>query len=150
MIAFSVDAIRVPDTDEWWINRLSVALAKRLPRMAELQAWFDGNPPLAYPDKASAGFERVQRLARLNLAELIVNAVLYRMTPLAFRTGAEGDDNGDDEASRIWKENRMKTTAAEILEWMLTLSCSYGSVDQQATQDGFRAVLRSEHPTQCI
>ena len=146
----SVDEMRKPDTDEWWMKRLSIALAQRLPRIAELQQWMEGNPPLAYPDKAGEGFERVQRLARLNLAELIVNAVLYRMQPLAFRTGADNDENGDEEAARIWKQNRMKVTAAEILEWMLSLSESYGSVAQQATPDGFRALLRSEHPTQCI
>src|SRR6476620_10953359 len=146
----SVDEMRKPDTDEWWIKRLSIDLAKRLPRLAELPAWMDGNPPLAYPDKAGEGFERVQKLARLNLAELIVNAVLYRMSPLAFRTGADGDENGDAEAARIWKQNRMKTTSAEILEWMLTLSESYGSVAQQIVNGEARALLRSEHPTQCI
>lgn len=150
MIQLSVDEMKKPDTDEWWIKRLSIALAKRLPRMATLQSWFEGNPPLAYPDKAGEGFERVQRLARLNLAELIVNAVLYRMTPLAFRTGADDDENGDAEASRIWKENRMKTTSNEILEWMLTLSESYGSVAQVERDGQFKALLRSEHPTQCI
>lgn len=150
MAQLSADAVKTPDTDEWWMTRLSKALAQRLPRLAELQSWMDGNPPLAYPDKAGEGFERVQRLARLNLAELIVNAVLYRMTPLAFRTGADSDENGDEEASRIWKDNRMKITSAEILEWMLTLSESYGSVAQVPTADGFKALLRSEHPTQCI
>jgi len=146
----SVDLMKNPDSDEWWMKRLSQALAKRLPRLAEMQLWFDGTPPLPYPDAAKEGFERLQRLARLNLAELIVNAVLYRMTPLAFRTGADGDDNGDAEATRIWKDNRMKTTAAEILEWMLTLSVSYGSVAQIENDGGFKALLRSEHPTQCI
>ena len=151
MIELSSEAFKTPDTDEWWIKRLSIALAKRLPRLAELQAWHEGNPPLAYPDKAGDAFIRVQRLARLNLAELIVNAVLYRMSPLAFRTGADGDENGDEEASRIWKGNRMKTTANEILEWMLSLSVSYGSVDQQIDPaGGMKAILRSEHPTQCI
>lgn len=150
MIELSTEALKTPDTDEWWIKRLSIALAQRLPRLAHLQSWFEGNPPLAYPDVAGNGFERVQRLARLNLAELIVNAVLYRMSPLAFRTGADGDENGDVEATRIWKQNRMKTTANEILEWMLSLSVSYGSVDQQFGPDGPRALIRSEHPTQCI
>ena len=151
MIELSTDAMKTPDTDEWWLKRLSVALAQRLPRLSELASWFEGDPPLAYPDKAGEGFQRVQRLARLNLAELIVNAVLYRMSPLAFRTGADGDENGDEEATRIWKDNRMKTTANEILEWMLSLSESYGSVAQQLRPDGtMRAVMRSEHPTQCI
>jgi hypothetical protein len=150
MIAFSIDDLKKPDTDEWWMLRLSKKLAQRLPRMAELQKWFEGNPPLAYPDASKEGFERLQKLARLNLAELIVNAVLYRMTPLAFRTAVEDDDNGDSEASRIWKDNRMKTTAAEILEWMLSLSIAYASVDQKITRDGARALIRSEHPTQCI
>ncbi len=150
MIALSVDEMKKPDSDEWWILRLSKKLAQRLPRMAELQQWFEGCPPLAYPDASKEGFERLQKLARLNLAELIVNAVLYRMNPVAFRTGADNDDNGDAEASRIWKQNRMKTTAAEILEWMLSLSVGYGSVGQQVVNGEARAILRSEHPTQCI
>lgn len=146
----SIDEMKRPDTDEWWIKRLSIKLAERLPRLAGLQSWFEGDPPLAYPDKGGEGFERLQKLARLNLAELIVNAVLYRMNPVAFRTAADGDENGDAEAARIWKQNRMKTTSAEILEWMLALSESYGSVSQQIVNGQPRALLRSEHPTQCI
>jgi hypothetical protein len=144
--------VDTPDTDEWWVKRLTDKLGKDLPRLYDLEDWMEGNPPLAIPDKtSSAGFERLQKIAKLNLAELIVNAPLYRMQPLTFRTASGGDDNGDEEANRIWKNNNMKVASSEILEWMLTFSRAYGIVGTRDTDDPKnRALLTAEHPTQVI
>jgi hypothetical protein len=148
-MALDPNLVKTPDTDEWWIKRLTDKLGKDLPRLHELGNWMEGNPPLAVPDSDSAGFQRLQRVAKLNLAELIVNAVLYRMQPLTFKTSAPGDDNGDTEANKIWKRNNMKVASAEIIEWMLTYSRSYGIVGPRDNADPKAGVLlTSEHPTQ--
>lgn len=145
--------VKTPDTDEWWITRLSQKLGERLPRIRELEAWMEGNPPsIARPDdESNPGFERIRRFARLNLAELIINAPLYRMQPLAFKTAAAGDENGDAEAARHWKQNDMKVGSSEILEWMLTFADSYASVGLRNPADRKSGpLIRPEHPAQTI
>lgn len=149
-MALDPTLVKTPDTDEWWLARLGKQLGSELPRMAELEAWMDGKPPIARPDVSdSEGFDRILKFARLNLAELIINAVLYRMQPLAFRTSAPGDENGDQEAYKIWKSNNMKVASAQIIEWMLTLSKSYAIVGERDphSRDG-RVLITPEHPTQ--
>lgn len=143
----------IPDTDEWWAVRLAKKLGDRLPRIHDLQGWMDGEPPIdVKPDQAdNDGFGRILKIARLNLAELIVNAVLYRMQPLGFRTAADNDENGDDKARRLWKHNNMAVTADQIIEWMLTFADSYGSVGLRAPGDRSSGIImRSEHASEMI
>lgn len=145
------DLVKTPDTDEWWMVRLGSKLGKRLPRVRTLEAWMDGNPPLAHPDADNGGFARIQKFARLNLAELIINAVLYRMQVLTFRTAAEGDQNGDAEANKLLKVNDFKIVSAQAIEWMLTLHESYLICGPRDFDDPSRGVLISaEHPDQVI
>lgn len=144
--------MKQPDTDEWWLNRLCRKLGKRMRRIDELEGWMEGNPlqPVR-PDGDSAGYEHILSVARLNLAELIINAVLYRMKPLAFRTAAAGDSNGDQEAAKHWKNNNMKVVSSEVIEWMLTFADAYTSVGRRDPLDPSKGpLIRSEHPSQCI
>lgn len=139
-----------PGTDEWWLQRLCTKLVQRLPRINDLEGWMEGNPPMQLkPDEE--GFERILSIARLNLAELIVNAPLYRMKPLAFRTAAAGDENGDEEAAKHWKKNNMKVASAQVLEWMLTFADSYTSVGLRIPGDRSSGpLIRPEHPRDVI
>jgi hypothetical protein len=152
-MALNTKLAKIPDTDEWWIIRLSEALGKRLPRIRELEGWMEGNPPtIAGPDDTSnEGFERIRKFARLNLAELIINAPLYRMQCLAFKTAVAGDENGDGEAAKHWKHNDMKVSSAKVIEWMLTFADSYTSVGLRNPADrSSGALIRPEHPSECI
>lgn len=152
-MALNPKLAKIPGTDEWWIIRLSEKLGQRLPRVRELEAWMEGMPPsIARPDdESNAGFERIRRFARLNLAELIVNAPLYRMQPLAFKTASAGDENGDAEAAKYWKMNDMKVSSAKIIEWMLTFADSYASVGLRNPADRSSGpLIRPEHPAECI
>ena len=146
-MALSNELAKQPGTDEWWIIRLSKALGARLPRIHELEDWMDGNPPIANPDVKNEGFERLRKIARLNLAEMIINAMLYRMSPMAFRTASKQDDTGDENARKIWKRNNMKLTATETIEWMLSMSVSYMIVGKD---EKGKALITSEHPEQVI
>jgi len=142
--------MKTPGTDEWWLHRLCQKLGERMPRINELEAWMEGNPPTQLkPDEE--GFDRILKIARLNLAELIVNAPLYRMKPLAFRTAAAGDENGDEEAAKHWKKNNMKVASAQVLEWMLTFADSYTSVGLRVPGDRDSGpLIRPEHPRDVI
>ena len=143
----------IPGTDEWWAVRLSKKLGARLPRLRDLQGWMDGEPPVEVrPDQDdNDGFQRILKIARLNLAELIVNAVLYRMQPLGFRTAGSNDENGDIEARKIWKQSNMEVTSDQIIEWMLTYADSYGSVGLRRPGDPESGViLAAEHASEMI
>ena len=152
-MALDVKKAKIPGTDEWWIIRLSEKLGDRLPRIRELEGWMEGNPPsYATPDDTSnEGFERIRKFARLNLAELIINAPLYRMQCLAFKTAVAGDENGDGVAAKWWKQNDMKVASAKILEWMLTFADAYASVGLRNPADRSSGpLIRPEHPAECI
>lgn len=141
--------MKTPGTDEWWLHRLCKKQGERLQRINELQSWMDGNPFQLRADEE--GFDRILSIARLNLAELIVNAVLYRMKPLAFRTAAAGDENGDEEASKHWKRNNMKVASSQIIEWMLTFSESYASVGlREPGNPASGPLITPEHPRDVI
>lgn len=153
-MALDPDKVKVPGTDEWWAVRLSKKLGNDLERLYGLQDWMDGTPPRATldsPDSDSEGFQRLRKLARINLAELIVNAVLYRMKPLTFKTAAAGDENGDTEVNRILKANDFAVLSTQAIEWMLSLSRSYlltGPRDVWAPESG--VLMTAENPTQMI
>jgi hypothetical protein len=71
-------------------------------------------------------------MARTNYAELVVEAVRERMTPVGFRTGAEGDDLGDSEAWRIWQANALDADSALVHRASLSMGDAYvivGAVD---------------------
>lgn len=143
--------IKTPGTDEWFLQRLSKSLGDRLPQIDLLTSWFEGEPPLAVPDGGDeSGFQRVQKASRLNLAELIVNAVLFRMNPLAFRTGAGDDQNGDTEAAKIYKRNDAKVQLTQALEWMLINGSSYILTGSRKRKGKTLSVFTAEHPRSVI
>lgn len=145
----SQELINTPGTDEWYLRRLATKLANRIPRVEELQSWIDGEPPLPVPDKDQAAFHRMLKVTRLNLAELIINAQLYRMQPLAFRTSAANDDNGDDQANRIVKTNNLKTGWNEMISWALIFGKSYAIVGRRPGAEKV-SLITAEHPIQAI
>lgn len=79
-------------------------------------------------------YRRLVSLARMNYAELIVEAVRERMKVVNFRTGAEGDEQGDKDAWRIWQANQLDADASIVHRWMLTMRDAYvivGPPDQE-------------------
>lgn len=110
----------------WWLNVLATKLADRTSRIRSLRAYMDGNAPL--PEGAEGcteAYKRFQRFARTNFAELVVEAVQERMVPTGFRTGADGDENGDAEARKIWNGNDLDIFAPDVHGSMLGLSDAY-------------------------
>lgn len=139
-----------PGSDEWWFQRLSKALSKRQAEKHELGDWLNGVPPVAMPDaKVDAGFKRLQELARLTLAELIVNAATARMKPAGFKTGAEDDENGDKEAARLMRRNQMKIQFADLIEWFSVYGHSY-LITGEHPDTKKKALITAEHPFQVI
>lgn len=144
------ELIRQVDSDEWWADRLLKKLNAELPRIRDLQKWAKGEPDLPVPDNVSESYRRLQRVARLNLAEMIINAVLHRMQPLAFRTAAEGDENGDAEARRIMKANDFGVFSDQIIMWMLTFGTAYSMTGRAGAGPDVQPRITAEHPQSTI
>jgi hypothetical protein len=105
------------------------ALAKQQARLNLLERYYDGDAPL--PEGAegqSRAFRRFQRKARLNMAQLSVAAVRERMIIAGFRTGADGDENGDIQARRLWKANNMDVKSADLHNAFLKFGTAYALV----------------------
>lgn len=129
-------------------SRLMNQLASELPRLQLLERYAVGDAPL--PEGAegmSAAYRAFQKKARTNFAELAVSAVRERMVIGGFRTGADGDENGDREVRRLWKANDLDVKAADAHDWMLTFGKSYAIVGPVSPFTG-APLVTIEHPMQ--
>jgi hypothetical protein len=93
--------ITEPQSPGWWLDVLSKQLAAKRPRFKLLDDHFRGRPPLVNgsPNERTV-FYRFQRIARTNLAALIVQARRERIAARAIRTAATSDrDQGGDPAA---------------------------------------------------
>ena len=105
------------------------SLARKQAHYNLLERYYDGDAPL--PESAegqSRAYRRFQRKSRLNLAQLAVSAVRERMVIGGFRTGADGDDNGDREARRLWKASNLDYGAADLHSYLLRFGTAYALV----------------------
>lgn len=118
-----------PLSPGWWLLRLARLLESETPRRKELLDRIEGNPPLP---KGAEGhrtaYQQFQKMSRTNYAELVVGSRLERMRVSGIRTAAEGDDNGDPVARRIWKHNSMDLQLGDILGESLGCSIGYSIV----------------------
>lgn len=138
-------------SDEWWMHHLSKKLAKRLPQVHKNELWLKGTPPLPYPDKGG-NFRQLQRIASLNLAQLITNARLHRLQLQTFMTAVDASTDGDDEVNRIMETADAKHELRTALRWMAGLSVGYLLVDHASPENGSAggARISAEHPAQMI
>ncbi|MFW0183780.1 hypothetical protein ACN082_09815 [Rothia sp. CCM 9417] len=97
-----------PGSDLWWFNRLWVKLSRAAPEAALYNSWVAGDPPIPAPDNDKPGFERLQRIARVNVAGLIVEARLHRLQLLGAETGSDSSADGDDIVRRFFVEQDLK------------------------------------------
>lgn len=112
------------------------SLAKRQTHLHLLERYYDGDAPL--PEGAegqSRAYRRFQKKARLNLAQLAVAAVRERMKIGGFRTGAVADENGDNEARRLWKLNHLDVYSADLHTNLLKFGEAYAIVGMPAGRE---------------
>ena len=128
-------------------QRLLKQLAREQSRYSLLERYYDGDAPLPEgAEGSSRAFRRFQRKARLNIAQLAVSATRERMIIGGFRTGADGDDNGDVIARRLWKANNLDVGSADLHNDVLKFGVGYAIVGP-AGIDGF-PVVTIEQPHQ--
>lgn len=137
-------------TPGWWLEQLGKKLYDSQSRLNGLWDYYDGNAtlPEATP-VAKESYRRFTARSRTNWAELIVEAVRDRMTPLGFRTGAAGDDTGDKTARDLWNTNEMDEQFADLMAFVLGMSRGYTMVGAPGPGDDW-PVISVEDPRQVV
>ena len=123
-----------PLSPGWYFHRLIQELANRAARYDLLDSYAKGTNgvPVLASKAVTEAYRRLMSISRTNYAELSIEALRERMTPVGFRTGATGDDLGDVVARRIWRTNELDSQYPVTLSASLTMSMGYmivGGVD---------------------
>lgn len=99
---------------------------KRMKRLATLEAYRAGCPPLPYlAPSERKGFYAFHRVSRTNFARTIVNARTERQRIRAIRTAAANDDNGDAVAWRYFAGSGLDVVAPDVQSDRWTFSEAY-------------------------
>jgi hypothetical protein len=145
-----------PLSDGWWIKRLARRLSDEYDRLDKLDSYYRGDPPLqlaAVEPTRRDTYKAFIKKARLNFAELVVDALAERLFPVGFLTGATTDELGDQEALELWHRIGLDIQFADLLQMLFTMSKSYAIVgfdddDQQpiVTAEDPREVITEQDP----
>ena len=130
-----------PVTPDEWLPILTKRLDDERPRIDLLRSYTNGNAPLpeAGPN-IRAAWSSFQRKARHNVGELIVEAPAERIICNEIVVAGTAGDN--DEARRLWVENRMAVALGDTVRDMLTVGTGYMVIGAE----GGRPVITSEKP----
>lgn len=124
-----------PYMPSWWLDRLIRELGGRQERYGLLDRYLRSDPPLPPgPTKGvSKAFEYLRKRARVNWADMIVEALIERMAPIGVRTGIAGDETLDAAAWQIWEANDLDCQATELHRTKASLGDAYvivGEMDE--------------------
>jgi hypothetical protein len=142
--------VDTPYSPSWWTKKLTSIQTKKLPRLNELAAWLDNDPPLPKGAAAwEAAYQSFYKDTRTGIAPLAVSSAAHRMTNLGCRTAATDDDNGDKVAARIMARNRWPVEQVTLFTYMLGLSEGYTMVGPPASGSD-NPILTVEDPRQIV
>lgn len=135
----------------WWLKRLLQRLDQRVPHYDMLDRYYNSQAgiPVGTNKAVKDAYLRLVRLAKMNFAELIVDAVRERQQPVGFRTGASSDRNGDALAWDIWQGNSLDADCKLIHTPMLSMGCAYAIVGPVDPELGV-PLITPEDPRQVI
>jgi hypothetical protein len=144
----------VTGSDDWWVLRLATQLGQGFPRLKKLQSYRDNTCmiPVEASMASTVAFQTFIRMARLNMAELISSARTNRMKPLAFKTAAPGDDDGDAIAMQTWKRSSMKVGIRDVFSDMVDFGEAFVTTTgpQQPAPDAKPVMLPSNGWTTAV
>lgn len=135
----------------WWLVRLLKKLAAGRARYETLQKYFDCEQgiPIHASKAVKQSYRQLMAMSRTNFAELAVEALRERTTPVGFRTGASGDEFGDSEAWRIWQANNLDADSAIVHRTAFSLGDAYVIVGDVDPEIG-APLITPEHPCQVV
>jgi hypothetical protein len=143
----------IPDSERpyspgWYFKQLFNELSnpKRRERLELLNNYMIGEAPLPRgADRAKEAYEAFMRLARSNMARLVVSALAQRLRLTGFRSASEADETGDPELGSLWLRAGMNVVAADVHKATLGLSECYVIVGE-LDADTDAAVVTYEDP----
>jgi hypothetical protein len=150
-----LDDVSVPDSDDWWLMRLARKLGDGLPRMSKLRTYRDGDaliPSETWDAATREQYLRFAKRSRLHVAETLRDARTDRQEVVAFRTAAEGDENGDLDAQRIWDRSRMAVQSVRFFNDAADFGRSYITVTPNAAGEAMWEIsnefttISEQHP----
>ena len=122
----------------WLLLSLLKDISAGADRFKKLRMYVEGEPPR--PDTPDSlkdewiEFERFRQKSRTNFASLIIGACLDRTAVQGFRTAAEGDEDGDLVAEKIWDDNDMAVKSDRAMFDMFTFAEGYLLADPLTKQ----------------
>lgn len=130
----------------WWMQRLSVALQRELPRLNLLEAYASGRPPLAWGSEAAqTKFYRLQATSRTNFAATIVDAPCERMGLRSVQTAADSDIGGDAEAWALITGNDVDVSIGDAVRMAKKFGRAYLATSAPEGP-GQQSVITAEDP----
>ena len=105
-------------SDEWMADYLLKGLAGDYERLAKAVSYRNGENTILDLGLGTAveSYPQMVQMARLNMGEQIANALITKCRFTGFRTAATDDDDGDAEAGRIAKRNRLLSQYPRLAE----------------------------------
>ncbi len=98
----------VLESPDWWLLQLERSLLQKRTQLQRLADYAVGMSPLMdIAPAARDAYIDFQRRARTNFAGLSVDVMLDRIHVAGIRTGAQGDDYGDQLAWEWWQANQL-------------------------------------------
>lgn len=144
------DEVTTAGSASWWLLRLGAQLDADRAGCDYLHNYDIGNHPMPEGhQKAKAGFQRFQKMARTNFVGLVAEAVLDRLQIDGFRMGGQADLEADKEAMRIWQANSMDADASVVMRDALVMRRSYVIVGPDPDTEG-GVILTAEDPRNVI
>lgn len=137
-------------TPDWWLVRLGKQLDENAKKYQVLEDYYTGAHPLPEGDRrARELFRQLQKKARTNYCELIVDAPRERLKVVGFSTGAKGTDATDNEAWRVWQANKMDANSGLVHTATLKFGIGYVIVGPNP-KDPKTPIITVEDPCQVI
>jgi Phage portal protein, SPP1 Gp6-like len=143
-------AALVPQSPEWWVQRLWKRLQLRRPAIDFYSNYYLGDFPLPWlhPD-AQVEFARLLQMCRSNFMGLVVDAQVERMNIDGFRLSNNTDGASDEDLWKIWQYNDMDAEYDKgLLEATITGNM-YLLVTPNKDDEKFPHI-DIEHPNQAI
>ncbi len=144
----------VPNSPEWWLDRLSKKLDDQAKKVEKLERYNDGDHPLPTPPQslsdavfaeAVVAFKALAQKGITNWVRLVAKAPAERLQVVGFRFGESL--TGDSDAWAIWQRNHLDADSRLVFDTSLATSTAYVLV--WGDKDG-RPVITTEHPSQMI
>lgn len=113
----------------WWVKTLSDRLNSQALRLEELERYDVGRHELKGVGAAGKeAWERFRDRSRANYIGLINESVREKMRIFGFRTAADRDENGDQEADKLYRINGLKVGANLLHHDVVSLGEGYAMV----------------------